>query len=122
MQNLTDLEVFEKEKKELEQEMYDFSYLSVYFYRKAGSKQFPCGVLRESVWTFAFTMGGFQPDFEIRRRAVYYQKYFGYEFPLKIIYYVKEQSGEYENKLEFLIHENEHFKKDDLEDTGKISC
>ena len=26
------------------------------------------------------------------------------------------ESGEYENKLEFLIHENEHFEKHDWED------
>ena len=108
MENSTYLKIFEKEKKELENEMYDFSYLSVYFYRKAGSKQIPCGVLKEGVWKFAFSMGGFQPNFEIRARSIPYQKYYKYEFPLKVIYYVKELSGEYENKLEFLIHENEN--------------
>ena len=107
MQILTDLEKFEKEKTEFELEMYDFSYLSVYYYKKAGSKQVPCGVLKEGVWKHAFSMGGFQPDFEIRARSIPYQKYYKYEFPLKVIYYVKQFSGEYENKLEFLIHENE---------------
>ena len=108
MKNSIDSKIFEKEKKELEEEMYYFSYLSVYYYEKAGSKQFPCGVLKEGVWKVAFSMGGFQPDFEIRARSIPYQKYYRYEFPLKVIYYVKQFSGEYENKLEFLIHENEN--------------